>query len=158
MTDLALALIKHFEGWRPRLYIDVAGHATIGYGHLVRPDERTYYLGRELSPREGEDLLLQDWAKHRSEVVTMASSVPVVMERELEALTSLCFNIGPGALRGSTAIRELKSGNRLGAAHAILMWRKAGGEVRSGLVRRRHLESIWFLGASPATLAYYAGI
>lgn len=49
---------------------------------------------------------------------------------------------------------HVKRGNRLDAAAEFLEWRKAGGMVQPGLVRRRHVECCWFLGAPPATLHY----
>lgn len=35
ISDRGLELIGRFEGLRTELYNDVAGHCTIGYGHLV---------------------------------------------------------------------------------------------------------------------------
>ena len=88
----------------------------------------------------------------------MVTLISGLREHEIEALTSLCFNIGPDALAGSTAIRLLREEDRLGAARAFLLWRKAGGKVVGHLVRRRHLEAIWFLGAPAETLHHYASL
>lgn len=153
LTDLAISLLKAFEGFRGKVYVDVAGHATVGYGHLILPDERSTYLGKELTKYEAEKLLVSDFAKHLSEVITLTSGLGL-LRHELEALGSLAFNIGVRRLAESTLMVEVRRGNRLDAAAEFLEWRKAGGQVQPGLVRRRHIESCWFLGAAPATLHY----
>lgn len=43
VTEIGLNLIKRFEGFSPTIYICPAGHPTIGYGHLVRPEERQLF-------------------------------------------------------------------------------------------------------------------
>src|SRR5262245_23325494 len=35
IVQIALNLIKVFEGWVPYLYNDPAGYCTVGYGHLI---------------------------------------------------------------------------------------------------------------------------
>lgn len=153
MTDIALVLLKAFEGFRSKLYLDAAGLGTIGYGHLILQGERDYYAGHELTRREAEELLVNDWAKHASEVVTITSGLGL-LKHELEALTSFAFNLGPRRLAESTLLVDIKRGNRLEAAAEFLEWRKAGGRVLPGLVKRRHVESVWFLGAAPGTLLW----
>lgn len=146
-------MLKAFEGFRAKPYLDVAGHGTVGYGHLILPNERSLYLGRELTRHEAEMLLISDFAKHQSEVVTLTSGLGL-LRHELEALGSLAFNIGVRRLAESTLMVEVRRGNRVEAAAEFLEWRKAGGVVQPGLVRRRHVESCWYLGAAPATLHY----
>jgi lysozyme len=153
VTDLAISLVKAFEGFRAKPYLDVAGHGTVGFGHLILPDERSSYIGRELTRHEAELLLVSDLAKHLTEVVTLTSGLGL-LRHETEALASLAFNIGTRRLAESTLLVEVKRGNRLDAAAEFLEWRKAGGMVQPGLVRRRHVECCWFLGAPAATLHY----
>jgi lysozyme len=153
LTDLAISLLKSFEGFRAKPYLDVAGHGTVGFGHLIRPDERDAYIGRELTRGEAETLLVSDFAKHLAEVETLTSGLGL-MVHEREALGSLAFNVGVSRLRASTLLSHVKRGLRLEAAAEFLVWRKAGGAVQPGLVRRRHVESCWFLGAAAATLHY----
>jgi lysozyme len=153
VTDLAISLLKAFEGFRAKPYLDVAGHGTVGFGHLILPDERETYIGHELSRHEAELLLLSDFAKHLTEIVTLTSGLGLQVH-ELEAIGSLAFNIGVRHVKESTLMVHVRRGNRLDAAAEFLSWRKAGGTVQPGLVRRRHVESCWFLGAAPATLHY----
>jgi lysozyme len=153
VSDIALALLKFFEGFRAKPYLDVAGHGTVGYGHLILPNERDHYVGRELTKRDAEILLLNDWAKHASEVATMTSGLGL-LEHEREALTSFAFNLGPKRLQESTLFVHVKRGERQQAAAEFLLWRRAGGTVQPGLAVRRHVESVWYLGAAPGTLLW----
>lgn len=159
MTDLALTLLRIFEGFRPRVYSDVAGYGTIGYGHLVLPGED---WSGGITVQEGERLLVSDFSKHRTELKTLTSGIELV-EHEEEALTSFVFNLGVTRFRGSTLLLLLRDWNRTKdpvtkrrVSWEFLKWRNAGGRPQPGLVKRRHIESIWFLGAAPETLLDFA--
>ena len=162
MTDLALMLLKVFEGYQPRVYPDVAGHLTIGYGHKLLPGEAVLYAGRSLSPREAEELLASDYSKHRAGVLSLTSGL-ALEECEVEALTSFCFNFGETVLGGSTLMKRLRAADRKAVAFEFTRWRHAKdpktGQLReqAGLIRRRHVEACWFLGASMQTLMYVLG-
>lgn len=60
------------------------------------------------------------------------------------ALCSLAYNIGIGALNGSTVVKCLKRRDYSGASAAILLWNKANGKIMSGLVNRRKDEKSVF--------------
>lgn len=162
MTDVALTLLKVFEGFEPRVYPDAAGHATVGWGHKLLPGEAASYVGREVTRREAELLLISDFGKHRAGVLELTAGRDLD-EHELEALTSFAFNLGENALAGSTLLKRVRASDRRGAAEEFPRWRKARdpktGALRDlpGLVRRRHVEACWFLGASMPTLFYVLG-
>lgn len=63
----------------------------------------------------------------------------------LAACTSLAYNVGLGGYRGSTVAKRIALEDWQGAADAILMWNKAGGQVVQGLVNRRKAEREMFL-------------
>ena len=58
--------IKRNEGVKSRLYKDSKGFWTIGIGHLVTPNEMSYYRGRTLSQEEIYDLFAKDMQKKLS--------------------------------------------------------------------------------------------
>lgn len=68
---------------------------------------------------------------------TLAARLPVA--RDI-AYTSLAYNAGVGAISKSTAVRRLNAGDIVGGCEAIGWWKKAGGRVIRGLVRRRSEE------------------
>ncbi|MEO1642462.1 MAG: glycoside hydrolase family protein, partial [Pseudomonadota bacterium] len=73
-------------------------------------------------------------------------------QNEFDALVSFAFNIGAKAFVRSDVVANLNSGNRLAAAAAIDVWRKAkiGGRIQiiDALVRRRAAEKSLFLTAT----------
>ena len=73
----------------------------------------------------------------------------VLNQNQFDALVSLIhYNIGGGAFKSSTVLRELNSGNYKAAAVAFVMWCKTNGEVNEGLLRRRQAEEKLFLTES----------
>ena len=80
----------------------------------------------------------------------MNSAVKVpVNQNEFDALASLGFNIGGGAPKGSTLLKKLNAGDRIGAANHFLVWDKItkGGKkvALPGLAARREAERRQFL-------------
>lgn len=59
---------------------------------------------------------------------------------EFDALTSFCFNVGPGNFQKSSVRRRFNSGGAKAAGPRLLLWNKAGGRVMAGLTTRRQHE------------------
>jgi lysozyme len=156
--DLLTRVVAAFEAFSGQVYKDGAGHPTIGYGHKLRPDE-AFPHG---IMREQALLLLDDDVRdaRRSTEVVMRGAL--LQDYEKDALTCFVYNLGQNALAGSTLRQKVLAGQRLAAAAEFLKWNKARdpltGEltVRAGLTRRRHCESVWFLGAAEATVVWLA--
>lgn len=147
ISDKGLKFIADHEGFSPCLYDDVAGHCTVGYGHLVhkgpcdgRSTEFDFKAG--LTPARALELLRKD-ASLAEATVNRLVKVPLTQER-FDALVSFTFNVGPGAFEGSTVLREVNAGHWNMVPPALEMWRKAGGKVVEGLARRRKLEGAAF--------------
>ncbi len=83
-----------------------------------------------------------------------------VNENEFAALCSLVFNIGHGAFRKSTTLRELNRNSRLDAADAFELWNKATingkKQVVAGLAARRAAEKGLFLTPTEEAAALLA--
>jgi lysozyme len=130
------------EGVRRYAYNDPAGHATFGVGHLlhhgaVTANDRAVW-GTEANPKPMtmvHEVLARDLEQYEA-AVRQAVTVPLE-QTEFDALVSLAFNIGVGAFRGSSVVRELNAGHRYRAGKAFLMWRRAGGDPDLLLPRRR---------------------
>ncbi len=135
-----IALIKEFEGLRLKAYKDIVGVPTIGYGstHGVT-------MGDEITEEEAEILLLEDLREYE-DCVNQYVTVPITQE-EFDALVSFAYNLGCGALRGSTLLRLLNAGNKEAAAQQFKRWNKAGGVEVAGLTRRRVAEANLFMEA-----------
>ena len=62
--------------------------------------------------------------------------------RQAEALVDFVFNLGIGALEGSTLLKKIRAGADAAEIQAeFRRWVYAGGEVQKGLVRRREWEA-----------------
>ena len=139
VTDAGIALIKRFEGFSPTIYICPAGYPTVGYGHLVRPEERSRFAGG-ITPDEGEDLLRQDVRSAEAAVLRWIR-VPL-SDGQFDALVSFTFNLGSGALQRSTLRRNVNREQSFDAPREFGKWVFAGGKKSAGLVKRRAAESI----------------
>jgi len=146
LSTQGLEAIARFEGLRLTAYPDPGTGGdpwTIGYGH-TGPD---VHKGLTITRARALALLRQD-------VQTAVQGVRVAVRRpisqgQFDALVDFAFNVGVGAMKGSTLIRKLNAGDVTGAAAEFLKWTHAGGRVMPGLVARRKVEMAMFLrGAS----------
>lgn len=146
MVQPALDLIKEFEGCRLEAYLDPVGIPTIGWGTTVYPDGKPVRMGDRCSQDQADLYLEHDVRK-------FANAVDVLVQRHIPhnafcALVSFTYNVGAGALKSSTLLRKLNSGETLAeVALEFQRWVKAGGVTLKGLVRRREAERDLFLSA-----------
>ncbi len=135
------ALIKSFEVLNLTSYEDSTGTWTIGWGHTrgVRP-------GMTITERTAEELFAED-AEHAQSAV-LALGIPL-LQSQFDALVSLVFNVGPGAISGRSTIgRALRAGDRLAAWRGFTLWIATRG-AEFGLARRRTAEMALFLADGP---------
>lgn len=141
VNDAGLALIKEFEGVKPKAYLDPIGKLTVGVGHLVLPDDHIK-LGQVITDDRINELLQAD-LKIAGEGVEDA--VGELNDNQYAACVSLAFNIGVEAFQNSSVARLINAGKMPEAADRFLLFNKAGGKVLGGLVRRRKAERALFL-------------
>jgi len=140
ISPKGLDLIQRFEGCKLTAYLCPAGVLTIGYGH-TGPNVRK---GMTIEPFEADNLLADDLARFEvgvSEVINKPMT-----QGQFDALVSFAFNLGLGALRGSTLASKFKQGDHAGAAGEFPKWVWAGGKMLPGLVKRRLAEKLLFEG------------
>ena len=150
LSKKGLDIIKQFEGFRSEPYRDSVGVWTIGYGN-------TYYPSGKKVSASDKHLTENEASKLKLDIINkdFSPSVNLLLKKEIEqgkitqnmfdALISLAYNIGTGALARSSVIRHLKAGDKESAAKAFLMWDKAKGKTLKGLTIRRQKESDLFL-------------
>jgi lysozyme len=151
-NDAVLQMIKDSEGLRLEAYRGPSGAWLIGYGH--GGDDVT--PGRRITAAEADALLRDDLRAVENEIKRVVT-VPINAD-ELSAMVDLAYNIGTGAFRDSTVLRELNADNRAAAADAFLLWDKItlNGQLVADPVlgERRKTERAIFLGeAVPAAPA-----
>lgn len=143
ISDKGLALIREFEGCVLHVYNDTAGKPTIGIGHLIRPGED---FSGGITEAQAIDLLRKDVSLA---VLAVNAYVKVpINQNQFDALCSFTYNLGAGSLRGSTLLALLNAGKMDDAANEFPKWARAGGQVSSGLLRRRQAERSLFLEAA----------
>jgi lysozyme len=137
--DAGLRLIKESEGLRERAYPDSVGVCTIGYGHT-----RDVKLDDTCDEDQAMTWLLEDVADAEA-AVCREISMPLT-QGQFDALVDFVFNLGQGALAGSTLRRLLNAGDYAGAAAELPKWCHAGNQTLPGLVARRAKERALFEG------------
>lgn len=139
-----VALIKEFEGFRGRAYLDPVGIPTIGYGFIegVR-------LGDTITREQAEARLKAELVKYEHAV--LAATDGKVSQSQFDALVSFAWNVGIAGMSGSTVIKRHKAGDYQAAARAFALWNKAGGKVLAGLTRRRAAEATLYLADETVT-------
>jgi len=121
VTMKTTKFVAAFEGFVPCPYADPAGHATIGYGHLVHygpPTRRDRRKWGCLTKAEGLRLLKKDLRGFEKDVMKRVKGA-AVNPLMIQALTSFAFNLGAGYLdyqprRGSRPATNISRAIRVG--------------------------------------------
>ena len=137
INEAGIALIKASEGLRLDSYQDSVGVWTIGFGST-----RGVKAGMRITTEQADDRLREDLAV--AEQCVERCAVVTLTDNEFAALVSFSFNLGCGALRGSTLLRKLNAGEFDEAADEFKRWNHAGGHILAGLTDRRAAESALF--------------
>ena len=149
LSAAGLELLKKSEGFRDRVYADVAGFRTIGFGHRLQPAE-SYPAG--VTPAQADSILASDVIAAESAVRRLVR-VPVT-QGQFDALVDFVFNLGPGRLASSTLLAYLNAGKYEAAAWQLLAWDHAGSHEIAGLKLRREAEfRLWTLSIPNQTAA-----
>lgn len=127
-----LEIIKKYEGFSSQAYKCPAGVWTVGWGHTGRDINKDTILTRE----EAELMLKKDVANLQEQILFLLDDKPST--NELDALTSLCYNVGLGAFKKSRLLKRinLKENGEL-IAKEWIEFNKVNGKVVKGLLRRR---------------------
>jgi lysozyme len=103
---------------------------------LVRPGEK---IQEPLLGDAAEQLLRQDVAP-KAAAVNARVSVPL-FQGKFDAVVPWTYNLGEGALRGSTMLKKINAARHEEVPGQMKRWNRAGGKVLKGLERRREAEA-----------------
>jgi lysozyme len=140
-SDAGLNLTKTFEGLELTAYADSGGVWTIGYGH-TGPG---VFAGLTITQQQADIFLQSDVAGSVACVNKLVTSA--IVQCQFDALVDFTFNLGCASLANSTLLRAVNAGDFATAATQFLRWDHVGGQVRSGLLRRREAEAQMFSSA-----------
>ncbi len=142
--NIAIPVIKHFEGCHLYPYLCPAKVPTIGYGATRYPNGKQVTMDDpDILKEQAEGILAFDLQKFALGVKRL---IRVDLNpNEHAALISFSYNLGLGNLQNSTLRSKLNRNERLAAANEFKKWRRAGGKILRGLVLRRAAERDLFL-------------
>jgi len=134
-----MELLKKSEGFRDRVYLDVAGIPTIGYGHrLLHSDS----FPNGINELQASNLLACD-VRDAEQAVQRLVTVPLT-QGQFDALVDFTFNLGTVRLAASTLLKSLNAGRYDDAAEQLLRWDHASGREYAALKARREAEvELW---------------
>jgi lysozyme len=159
ISPTGIHLIKHFEGVKYKPYMCSGNVWTVGCGHALYPrqlamnlaDRKEFKLkpedNRTWTKEEVDGLLKHDLQRFELGVLRLLGSVQP-KQSEFDALVSFSFNLGLGTFQRSTVRSAFIRGDKTRAGEVLLMYRRAGGRILKGLVRRRLAEHAMFMSGA----------
>lgn len=103
--------IKSNEGFSSKPYKDQLGYLTIGYGHLILPNENIL-LKKQIHKKELEEIFEKDFKKALSNFNNTFKPF-TLSEKESELLIEMIFQLGiKGCLKFKNLIKNIKKGNK----------------------------------------------
>ena len=134
-------LIKKYEGFRSKPYKCEAGVATIGYGATYYPNGVKVKLSDPAIDEKHASLLLEAMVVPYEKAVDSYCRDDI-NQNQFDALVSFAYNLGNGALKGSTLLKKVNANpNNIAIKKEFQKWVNAGGKRLQGLVNRRIEES-----------------
>jgi lysozyme len=141
--DTAMSVIKKFEGCRLNAYPDpgTGGEPwTIGWGYTIYANGQKVKKGDVITKEDAESLLRFYVNQFLNSVDSVVKSE--ISENQLAALTSFAYNCGIAAFSRSTLLKKVNANPKdLTIRDEFMKWKKAGGKVLPGLVKRRSQEA-----------------
>jgi lysozyme len=139
LSAVGVTLVKRSEGYRSRVYLDISGIPTIGYGHRLQHPE-TFPKG--IDEQQAMQILAND-VREAEWAVEHLVKVPL-MQGQFDALVDFVFNLGSSRLASSTLLKILNEGRYEDAVEQLLLWDHAGSGESTALKTRREAEAkLW---------------
>lgn len=141
-----LNLIKQFEGFSGKPYLDSVGMPTIGYGFTYYPNGKRVTMNDSPISEEHATTLLAEIIKPY-EVGVDSMTRDDITQNQFNALVSFAYNLGVKSLQGSTLLKKVnRNPNDKTIRDEFLKWVNAGGKKLQGLVNRRNKEAEVYFG------------
>lgn len=136
-SNQGVSFIERHEGVVLKAYRDPVGILTIGAGLTKASGVVDPKPGQQITAKEASRLLAQ--ALNRNYEPRVRKAMPGTMQHEFDAAVSFDFNTG-AITRASWVKAWLNGRDWPKVKTGIAAWRKGGGRVLPGLVRRRNEE------------------
>jgi lysozyme len=166
-SEAGIHLMHKYEGYRNKPYQCPAHLWTVGWGHVMYPEQAKLPIVRKegytgmirsefpLRPKDNRvwsreelvEIFKQDLNRFETGVVRLCPNT-VNSQSHFDALVCFSFNAGLGNLQRSQIRMKYNRGDFEGAVEELLTWNKGGGKVLPGLVKRRNEEKALFFSAN----------
>ncbi len=143
ISAAGLALLKSFEGCRLVVYLDIAGYATVGWGHKVTPEDNLK-VGDVVTQEWADAKLLADLAPAQLDVDHY--SPQTLNDAQFSALVDYTYNCGVEAFQEFAHNHMEDDAWMLKVPPALLLWDDADHKPDEGLLERRTAEAAMFCG------------
>ena len=141
-SEIVRNRIKEYEGCRLMAYRCPAGVLTIGYGHTGADVSEGMTITRE----EADGLFDRDIERFEGQLRSVVGPVNL-RQCQWDAVVSIAYNIGVGALSRSTLLRKIRSNpDNPSIRDEFRRWNRAGGRELAGLTKRREWEARRYFG------------
>ena len=138
-SQKGLDLIKKFEGFSDKEYICPAGKVTIGYGHVILPNE---HFSSSITKEEAEILLKKD-LQPREKSLNILVKVNI-NQNQFDSLISLIYNIGVENFKQSTLLKFVNDKLFDKIPDQFRRWKYINKVASKGLLNRREEEiKLW---------------
>ena len=135
------ALIKDFEKFRAKPYLDSVGVPTIGYGTTQYPDGRAVTMNDQPITEDVADTYFQHHVGEFNDHIRQSPGFTDLDQGTQAALTSFAYNTGPNVFTSKNGYGQLQSavqsGDKGRIADAMRLYTNGGNK---GLIRRREAE------------------
>ena len=138
ITENGLKLLKQFEGFSSKIYLDSAGLPTIGYGHVIALTEAPLFK-HGITEAEAMSLLKKDVAIAENAVARLINAP--LTNNQFDALVSFTFNSGAEALQRSTLRAKINRQEHEQVPAEFMRWVYVGSRKVPGLIKRRKMEA-----------------
>ncbi len=139
INQAGLNIIKRFEGFSPRPYLCPANKLTIGFGHVILPEEKFATINQ----KQAEEILYKD-VNFAIQAVNDLVDIDL-SHNKFSALVSFVFNLGRGSFVASTLLKTVNLEKHLDVPAEFIKWRMAAGAPLKGLLLRRLAEASLYL-------------
>ncbi|WP_312312125.1 lysozyme [Empedobacter brevis] len=139
-----LALIKKYEGFYSKPYLDPIGIPTIGYGATYYPNKvKVTMKDKPLTEKQASDLLSEMLKVYENQVALLVTKP--INQNQFDALVSFTYNLGATNLGKSTLLKKINvNPNDPTIRQEFEKWNRAGGKVLNGLTKRRKDEAVLY--------------
>ena len=133
ISAAGMELLKRSEGFRNRVYLDIAGFPTIGFGHrLLHPES----FPDGVTDTQAETMLASDLGGVERAIDHLVGET--ITQGQFDALADFGYNLGVGSLR------TLLGHGIDQVPVQILRWCNVKGKPSAPLLKRREAElALW---------------